>query len=1536
MRIVQAVVAVAPPALILWWGGLYLRDAANLLLAPGTPVAFDYKSPEGPIRLWADTYQIDPDRGTLRASGLTATRVSGLEIASVASVEASGLRLSALRPQVVVRNVRVRLERDTQGFDLARLFPKREGPPSKIPYSVTVLDGRVYYVDRTFDPPLRQVAETRRAVVDGIGDDWRAEGRLRLPGIGVADARAQSLPNVGTTLDLNAGALRLETLAPALLPGLRVASLVARGPVRIDLPKQGDAQVAATLRAEAKGVRYREYEADSVVFDGRASGAAGKGTVLARLGDVRVQFEGSVTRERGGGYLVASVPSPGSLPLWARKFLPAKTDFRDAAYRGWLGWEGMVPRLQGEARAARAAYGRDAVEGIRADVAYNPQGIQVRGLTARWKGAPLAGDGAYDPKSGAIQGVALAPQVEIAELASRIGRREKLSGRLGGEALVSGTLDRPEIEGRVSGSFALGGRPLGDVEARGAWLAGAARVDRLRVSGPLGAIVAGGTIRPDGTLDFKAEARGIRIERLVPDAKGLVSANLNVGGTLRDPKAKGRVEAYRVAYQSQAIPAAGFDLTADRRRVDLRLLTAVRGTTRLRGRVGASLVGQGVVLSDPRTWLLDGRFSLTGVQATEIPGAEGIEDVAGLFSMPRADLSGRVGSPILTASLEGDGILVRGIRMESMRADARVDRHGMKMSNLEVFAAGGRLAGTGAYDFASQGGEVDLTMADVQLSRLLNDLSEDVLVDGTISAPRIHLALRDGKPVGQAEGTLSAVKVNGVLAGDGNWALDATGERIEAKASVGRLDPTLRALDATAAYNVQAGSLAATVQAKDLPLQAVVAAAQARRTSSESEAARLATVQGDLSGTVEAVRTKDGDLKIDASDLQASGIRYEEIDYGTLTATTLVRRGGRWTLTGGRLEGSAGTFAADGWVQEDGGLDLQASGDAVRLSAFSPFVADLAQFSGIARFALAATGDVDRPVVAGSAAVDGLFSRSSQEPLSIALEKIAVRDGKSEVAGVLRYGERFGGLFTASTDWAYRSEIKGAAIQAKIDLGALQPLNPVDPTQGLRVEKVNLVDIPILRQYLDARGGGTMTGSFAAAGTVGEPKLTGGLELIAERLGITFPGPPNRPVARLDDTLQNVRVNLGFDERNAPRLDASVGFARGGVVTAMATLGDLGNQTVFQALSATRDWKGLPVEGRINIPDDRPVTVRQTVAGGTTTATVKGTLRASGKAVTPDLTGAFVITNFESTLPSLEATSGDSTPSVLDPNFDLTFVLGDAGRFRTATADLYLDGDLTLKGPLSNPRANAELVTERGSIRLPGGLVRVDKGGQISFSYRRPLAGGPGATAQIDLQGRSQVTLARQGFGTQHYDVMLDIQGDLLRENGLQFDATSDPPDLNKDEILNALGGTELITGISAGGASTEKNVRNALIGFALPGLLDTFTGGIARGLGLDYVSLEYNEYDQATVAFARSLGPDFSFQGRQQVGTPTPGYRSIYDLRLSYNPRRLLPKLSRFSFTVGTDQDRPWKVSVEYGTRFGQRGGKPAPKHVLFPRKTN
>lgn len=1529
MRAVQIVIAVAPSALVLYWGVIAVRDAGNLLLAPGVPVRGAYLSPGGPVAISAEGYNFDPKTWSAEVWGLKAVGPRREPLAAVQYITAKGLNPLALKPAVQLRGLDARLERDRTGFSILRYLPKREGKPSEIPYSVEVLDAHVAYVDRALARPLVQSARSDRVTVDGVGDDWRASGRVALLGIGNADVVTQSIAKVGITIDLFTDVLRLERVVPSVLPGLEAERITVRGPMRVDLPKIGKARVALTLNADGEKLRYKQYAIDSVAFDGKLSDQGGTGIAEARIGDISARFQGSATTKEGGGQVRASVPSPRSLPTWARKLLPPKVDFSDARYDGWVAWRPRDVRVQGGVRAASASYGKDWLTGLRAQVAYGPQGLQVRSGTAVWKESTIAGDLAYDPKSRGIRAAILAPQVDLQAVLARLGGPPRLSGHLGGSALVSGTLDRPAVEARVSGPLVLQGRALGDIEARGAWLNGAARVDRVRLSGPLGAVIAGGTVRSDGTLALHAEARGLRVERLAPEAHGLVSANLDVGGTLRDPKAKGRIEAYRLAFQDQRLPAAAVEVTADKRKIELTGLQAVRGTARLRGRATASLTGRGVSLADPRTWPIAGRFSLTGVQANELPGSDQIGDIAGLLSITGGELSGRVGDPVVQASLEGDGLIVRGVRAESLRADARVDRRHLLLSGFEGILAGGRVSGSGGYAFRTKEGGANIQAAGLQLSRLLTDISEDVLVEGTLDAPAVHLAFRDGSLVGAAEGTLRGVRVNGVLAGDGNWDLKGEGTKVVANASVGRLDPTLRALDANATFDLQTKTVAATVAAKDLPLQALIAAARAKTETSEEEAARIATIAGDVSGEASIERNQSGAWEVNATGLKAAGLRYQNQDYGTLTATSLARQANRWTVDGAVLEGPEGRLGLGGWVEENGTVDLRLTGAAMRLSAFSPFVADVSQVAAIVDFDLHGTGSYDRPHVAGNATVGNLLSTDPEQAVAVQFTQIDVNDGKSRIDGILRYGSRFGGLFSATSDWRYREDINGANLTASIDLGELRGSDPLDPTK-LEVTPVSLIDIPGLNSYVDAsRGGGTLTGHFSADGTVRAPRLEGGLELIASQLGITVPGQPGRPVTRVDDLLKNVDVKLGFEGRNRPVVTAHAESSRGGAMDARLALGEANGADPLTALRESKDWRKIPIDGSVTLDK---LSARQGVAGGRTAATIEGKANVAGTVYRPEITGLFAVSGFDTTFPDLEAGESASGPPLIDPSFDLTLALSEPGRFRTATADLWLNGDLAVKGSLSRPTATAELVTERGSIRLPGGIIRVQPGGQISFAYKRPLAGGPPASANLDLQGRSFITTSRYGGSSQRYDVTLDVRGDLLREGGLQFDATSDPPDLSKDEILAALGQKELLESVGQGGSAAERRLRSAFVGFALPGLLDTVTGGIARGLGLEYLSLEYNEYDQATVAFAQSLGPDFSFQGRQQIGTPTPGYRSVYDLRLVYNPRRLLPKLNRFSFSIGTDQDRPWKASVEYGTRFGSGKGNPKPKHVLFP----
>jgi hypothetical protein len=241
-----------------------------------------------------------------------------------------------------------------------------------------------------------------------------------------------------------------------------------------------------------------------------------------------------------------------------------------------------------------------------------------------------------------------------------------------------------------------------------------------------------------------------------------------------------------------------------------------------------------------------------------------------------------------------------------------------------------------------------------------------------------------------------------------------------------------------------------------------------------------------------------------------------------------------------------------------------------------------------------------------------------------------------------------------------------------------------------------------------------------------------------------------------------------------------------------------------------------------------------------------------------------------------------------------------------------------MAGTLAAPDVRASLEVERGTLSLPGGRVRLEQGGTVNVLFQSGT-GEPIARADVDLEGRTSLTALRFGSTYERYEITLGVRGDLLSEAGLNLSASSDPADLSRDRILALLGRTDLLEaiGTNLGSSDTEERIRNALAGYALPALADPITSRLAQGLGLDYLNLEYNPLEEASLAFAKSLGSGFFIQGRRQISDPPPGFETQYDLRLVYRPRRLRGALSRVSFSIGADQDTPFKFAIEYGVRF-------------------
>jgi len=323
----------------------------------------------------------------------------------------------------------------------------------------------------------------------------------------------------------------------------------------------------------------------------------------------------------------------------------------------------------------------------------------------------------------------------------------------------------------------------------------------------------------------------------------------------------------------------------------------------------------------------------------------------------------------------------------------------------------------------------------------------------------------------------------------------------------------------------------------------------------------------------------------------------------------------------------------------------------------------------------------------------------------------------------------------------------------------------------------------------------------------------------------------------------------------------------------------------------------------------QPLYGQSTVAGSATSSIeVGGTLRQ------PTLLGSLSLASGDVVFKGLPAHALDLETPLINPTFDVNLKLNGDARLRSSTTDMLLSGSGTLKGSIEDLKLDALVTVEKGTVRMPAAMLRLDQGGTVKIDYGIQSKGA--ASVVVDLEGSTSVTASRYGdLDVQRYDITLFMKGDLLQENGLNLTATSDPADLTQERILGILGETDLLQSLSTAGKENTA-VQTALLS-AVPGLLDPWTSQLAGGLGLDYLNFEYNAFDLASVTFGKAIGLGLSFEGNRQLSEPQPGFASRYDLRILYHPRRLPALFNQFRFYFGADQDNPWKLGVEYGVRF-------------------
>jgi hypothetical protein len=1494
--VLRAVVAIVPATLIALWGWGYWTRCAEVLLDPQRSVVLDYQAKGGKFVVEAQRYRVQ----------LTPPRV---ELSQVAVRDSKRTRVSAQRIQVDLGDLRdlqgsrktihvesatadLVLRKDGQ-LDALDFQPVGEGEPAVVPFEVRIDTANLTLRDerRPAAAPLFVRAFGTRVV--GAGDSVIAGSRLDARDVGGLRAEVQvegadMLVKATTSgVQLKPVLDRLALVPVATMPQMRTATF--RGSAWVKLAGN---QVFALGSGEsiAGDIQFEDTRVDRANFTGwfTESGASG----FARAAGHEVRVSGPLRaswspRIRVAFHGSATSASATSLPESIRKQLGG-VSWREAEFRGQVRLDEKRPSFAGALAARRLAAGDELLASVAADVSGDTDRVRWNLREGTWNESRVRSAGAALLPNGTLRGVVSASGLGLARYSTDTLR---LSGLASAEALVSGSIRQPKAEFAASAQGVIRSGQTDPVrietlKVRGAWDSEVLDIQSLAASGPGARLVGSGSLSGK-SLKSRNLVATLDLSRFQRDVTGVVELRGELGGDLSRPTYRGIARSPLITARKEPIGAFWTFLHGNAQVVRADDVTLVRDA--------AGVFGGGQI-----RWAdgaIHGKFAAQNLSLSVLDTPE----IGGILQAERILISGTATQPKVSVSVRGQN-LVAFDRMIDRVAGKLELRDGTARVRAEADLAGGTAKIAGLYGFEKRDGTFALTLDSADLSRLVPEGAEFATVRGTVRGD-VQGSIRNGNVENaRGEGLVRGLSANDSALGDGDWEALYDGQTIAGRLDVGFLDRFVSLTDLKFEPKAQSGSV--RLDALNLPVEDIVQgfSGYLERTSPE-DLYRLREASGRISIGAD-LRIVGRDWSVAADSLAAGDLKYSGIDLGKLSVKleasqdSVELKSLEWDSPTGRAQ-AAGKWNRDAAIEATGELS------GLQLGRLAPLAPGVAAAGGTLDVPFRISGTTEKPELRASAIARGLFARPGDEEATAlrfvadTIEVIPNADSGSRLMleGAFFY-RGFQGLVTGSAplEPGFRLD-DDAPIALDVRL-ATRPLSEI-------VEFTQWVDAPTTS--------GEVSGEIQLRGTASQPAVSSNVKVSAAQLNVK--GFAMFPTVGTQG--RNVVASVEL-KPEALFISGKADGSRGGTLSLSANAPAFGAQSLFRALREGTTGRLLdqPVSGSLAV---NQLAVRQEVTGG---GLVEGRLDAalvlSGIARRPQIKGTATGSGLDVVVPALQPTEAGDAEPVIDPEFDIAFQVAPFARLRTANVELAMAGGGRVFGPLSQIGASADFVVERGQMRLPGGLVRITRGGQVGFLYQ-PQAFNALTSLSLDLVGTTSITAIEFGETPTRYDVVLEITGDLLREQGLIINGSSDPPGLSRDRILALLGQTDILTAIGSEtrDSDSQERLRNALVGFAVPSLFDRVGAQLAQGLGLEYLTLEYNAYDQASVVFAKALSDSLIFTGRRQLSEPPPGFDRFYDVRLVYRPPFSRGVLSRVRLSVGTDELRPWKIALEYGVRF-------------------
>lgn len=1473
---------------------LYLKDVATFVLDPGAPVEIPINAAGQALTLRAQRFRVDEPTRTVQLWGVSLSDSEGklllrVDAASARTANVMNLQASPLRAEV--RNVTINLRRLKDGkFEFEKYLSKEKGEPGKLPFTVFVDGLRLNYYDERTRSKLSAI--TRKVAVEGFGDDWRARGQINIPTVGETEFRAQQVAQKGTVVKSGQFAVTLsqalnQALKPELPKELSIESGQAKGRLVAFVPTSGPARFKFVGTSSASNIAWDNYRIQQANFNGTATDQALAGSFSAADPNLRSNFNGNVNFGKAvtyAGELDVTVADASRLPKELGVTLPKGIRATNIRANGWIAGTNEKAQFQANATAGSATFDRFSGTDIKLDLTGNADQVSVVARDANTNLGQVSAAMMIRPTEQKLEGWVSAQKVD----ASRFRLKEVpkgLASNLNLSAVLGGTFNKPTASVRVTGAasyLAKKDLPLAvrKVMVAGNWDGKSFEIARALANQGESLLTVTGNAAPSGQLNLSFSALSLDLGQFSRDVKGSLSAVGTVKGTTNQPLVRGLAEAYGTEYANLNVPFVKSAFSGNRDQWFITDLQAVRGPTEASGMLRYSV----------RTGGISGSAAIARLQLADVLG----EDAIGRIDATMITIGGTVEKPTVTAEVMGENVVVADVRANDIRGLVSLANSKLSVFGLNASVFGGKVQIDADYDLKSRLGTATASASNISLKEISTETVDILDASGTF-AGSAKANIADGQLASaNLKGAVQELVFNGTPIGGGDVNASVLDGVIKADVALGQLD---RFIEGTVdAYDLESKQFAASLNVNGFLLEDFVQASgrylkdvpyETRRQLKDVKGAASFAVRG--YGTVEKPSIFLDSFEANQVALGATAIGEIKLSGGWEDRVATVK-----TLT---VKGPTGQVSAQGTVVENGAISVDGELTEIQIKELSPYFPALEGRSGSFTIPFAVSGTVKDPSVQASLETQGLLADPDRPDASLilSLDQVNVTNGNGkeggiQAAGVFKY-RGFQGSIAANVPFKFPAEVPtDQQITATVNLSR-RPLSEIsefsaqiDPTKTI----------------------GFVSGEISAAGTLNDLQYAGGVNVQADSITLK----------NVDNGLKNANFAVRLDGREiSTKADFMV--AQGGDVKLelVSPIGSLERVADSFSEGGLERILQSAVSGKL---EARNVRHKQTLNGGAVDATVTGTINVSGNLASPLLAGNLTVRNGDIIVPAIEAQAANSSQPLVNPRFAIDISLAEFSRLRAATADLYLYGDANLNGSLVSPRFTSEIFVERGSFQLPGAKIRLDQGGTVAIEYDGN-ARNPVTTMQVELEGRTAVTTAVVTQNPERYDVTIAVTGDLLKEGGLNFAASSDPAGLSQNQIIALLGRTDVIESLGNTGERdlAEERLRSALVGIAVPLVFEQITSPLARSLGLDYLSLDYNNFEKGTILFAKNLGRDFIFQGRRQIGEPLPGFPVRYEFRLDYRPRKLKGWLSRISFFVGQDEIRPFKVGLNYSVRF-------------------